>query len=193
MENGRIVVPVLFSPLSSILRSRTNFKGKYMKVTGRRKHLVNQLNVTGNFKITKELIEQFGKLYSGKPLNTGDTAQVRYNNKLSALSLIKEKRLAGIPAKDIQEGFIYIVSNPAWDGYYKVGVSLDPRDRLKSYQTSSPFQDFKLEGWYFSYNARSVEKEIHSRLERFRTNGEWFELDLENLRKFLLRHKQIMD
>ena len=38
------------------------------------------------------------------------------------------------------EGYVYIINNPCWDGWIKVGMAIDAEDRCKQYQTSSPFR-----------------------------------------------------
>jgi hypothetical protein len=37
-----------------------------------------------------------------------------------------------------------IVISPAYPGWCKVGMAVDAEDRLKQYQTSSPYRDYKL-------------------------------------------------
>lgn len=163
-----------------------------MKKAGVRFGVLKELNLQNNYSITLDLIDKFGEIYSGNSIPKGTISEIRYNRRLAALSLVKYKRLNKVPAKDIQEGFIYILSNPSWEGYYKVGYSIDPRDRLKQYQTGCPFSDYKLEGYYFSFNVRATEKDIHAKLKRFHIKGEWFKLNLPNLQKFILRQGEIM-
>ena len=37
-----------------------------------------------------------------------------------------------------KDGYVYVISNPAWKGWYKVGMAVDSQDMCGSYQTSSP-------------------------------------------------------
>ena len=46
--------------------------------------------------------------------------------------------------KNLDEGYVYIITNPCWKGWIKVGMAIDAEDRCKQYQTSSPFRDYKL-------------------------------------------------
>ena len=32
-----------------------------------------------------------------------------------------------------KDGYVYIISNPAWEGWYKVGMAVDSQDRCGSY------------------------------------------------------------
>jgi len=77
--------------------------------------------------------------------------------------------------KSNPEGQVYIITNPAWEGWVKVGMAVDAKDRLNSYQTSCPFRDYML---YYSYKAkdrRKAESEAHSKLdEKFERRKEWF-------------------
>ena len=77
--------------------------------------------------------------------------------------------------KSNPEGQVYIITNPAWEGWVKVGMAVDAEDRLNSYQTSCPFRDYML---YYSYKAkdrRKAESEAHSKLdEKFERRKEWF-------------------
>jgi hypothetical protein len=74
------------------------------------------------------------------------------------------------------EGYVYIVSNPAYEGWIKVGKAIDARDRLKSYQTSSPFRNYILEYSKFFNNRNSTEKIAHHNIGKIaeETRGEWF-------------------
>lgn len=75
----------------------------------------------------------------------------------------------------VKEGYVYVMTNPAWPDWVKVGMAVDAKDRLNSYQTSCPFRDYML---YYSYKAkdrRKAEFEAHSKLdEKFERRKEWF-------------------
>lgn len=42
------------------------------------------------------------------------------------------------------EGDVYVITNPAWKNWYKIGKAVDAEDRCKAYQTSSPHRDYEL-------------------------------------------------
>ena len=42
--------------------------------------------------------------------------------------------------KDNPQGQVYVITNPAWEGWVKVGMAVDAEDRAGNYQTSSPLQ-----------------------------------------------------
>ena len=77
--------------------------------------------------------------------------------------------------KSNPEGQVYIITNPAWEGWVKVGMAVDAMDRLNSYQTSCPFRDYVLYYSYETKDRRKAESEAHSKLdEKFERRKEWF-------------------
>jgi len=78
------------------------------------------------------------------------------------------------------EGEVYIISNPAWDGWIKVGMAIEAEDRCKGYQTSSPMRDYKLEYKKHFDDRRKAEQVAHSLCSKKakEKNGEWFKLDI---------------
>ena len=74
-----------------------------------------------------------------------------------------------------KEGQVYIISNPNFKGWVKVGMAVDANDRLNNYQTSSPFRDYKLDYTFDTEDRRASEAAAHTALDaRFPRNGEWF-------------------
>ena len=88
------------------------------------------------------------------------------------------------------EGEVYILKNPAWKNWYKIGKAIESTDRCNGYQTGSPHRDYELVT-YKKFKHRGVaEKMAHSLAEglsRKRAN-EWFyieNLDKEDFDKML--------
>ena len=74
-----------------------------------------------------------------------------------------------------KEGQVYIIVNPAFPSWCKIGMAVDAEDRLKQYQTSSPYRDYKLVATYDTSDRRKAEKFAHELLEkRHERRGEWF-------------------
>ena len=74
-----------------------------------------------------------------------------------------------------KEGQVYIIVNPAFPSWCKIGMAVDAEDRLKQYQTSSPYRDYKLIATYDASDRRKAEKFAHELLEkRHERRGEWF-------------------
>ena len=73
------------------------------------------------------------------------------------------------------EGQVYIITNPNFEGWVKVGMAIDSQDRLNGYQTSSPFRDYQLHSFWDVANRRGAEAAAHTELEKtYERRGEWF-------------------
>ena len=78
----------------------------------------------------------------------------------------------------VKAGHVYIISNPAWPEWVKVGMAIDAADRCCNYQTSSPFRDYVVEYSFASTNRREDESVAHQKLAAISQDrrGEWFKL-----------------
>jgi hypothetical protein len=81
----------------------------------------------------------------------------------------------------IQEGYVYVITNKAWPDWVKIGMAIDAEDRLSGYQTSSPHRDYVLEHSVYCNDRRKSEQQAHTRATKIalETNGEWFKLTVE--------------
>ena len=77
------------------------------------------------------------------------------------------------------EGYVYIITNPCWEGWLKIGMAIDAEDRCNGYQTSSPHRDYKLLYARKFKNRRIAEKKTINKLKKIvkEYNGEWFKTD----------------
>ena len=111
----------------------------------------------------------------------------RIENKLKKGEKLPPKMLAKLYDKQtkdvydqVKEGSVYIMGNPVWPEWVKVGMAVDAEDRLNSYQTSCPFRDYVL---YYSYNTedrRKAESKAHYKLaQQFERRNEWFKCSPE--------------
>ena len=74
-----------------------------------------------------------------------------------------------------KQGQVYVLVNPAFPGWCKVGMAVDAEDRLKQYQTSSPYRDYELIKAYDTDDRREAEKAAHELLAKsHERKGEWF-------------------
>ena len=91
------------------------------------------------------------------------------------------------PVNNIEEGYVYIITNKAWPDWVKIGMAIDAQDRCNGYQTSSPHRDYVLEYSVPSTNRRKAEQEAHTKAAKLakETNGEWFKLDVETAKQIL--------
>jgi hypothetical protein len=85
-----------------------------------------------------------------------------------------------LPGKDGGH-FVYVISNPAWPGYCKVGCTHHLRARFNSYNTSDPNRAFKLDAYFTVVDKLVGEDEAHKALDKFRVVGtEWFNIAAED-------------
>ena len=128
----------------------------------------------------------YNKLYNTKGIESVFEAMGLVE---STVSVIKKSVMA-LYDKHIH-GEVYIITNPAWGGWVKVGMAVDAEDRLKSYQTSSPFRDYVL---YYSYptdDRRKSEAEAHRMLEqKYERRNEWFFCTAKQAKDVLNEHKE---
>jgi len=74
-----------------------------------------------------------------------------------------------------KQGQVYVLVNPAFPGWCKIGMAVDAEDRLKQFQTGSPYRDYELIATYDTSDRRKAEKFAHDLLEkRHERRGEWF-------------------
>ncbi len=80
-------------------------------------------------------------------------------------------------------GFIYVISDGTG---FKIGVSVDPDERLKSLQSSNR-ATLTLEYTIHKNTPYKVESYLHRELRNYRGNGEWFEgITLNDIKRTLL-------
>jgi len=73
------------------------------------------------------------------------------------------------------EGQVYVIVNPNFSEWVKVGMAVDAADRLNGYQTSSPFRDYVLNYSWDVNDRRAAESEAHSELQKlYERRSEWF-------------------
>jgi hypothetical protein len=86
-----------------------------------------------------------------------------------------------------QDGVVYAITNPAFDGWVKIGRAHDGLNRFNDYQTYSPHRDYKLEYMSGRFGNRAVaEKAVHIIAKQVAQqhskydNGEWFKISVQD-------------
>ena len=77
--------------------------------------------------------------------------------------------------KLVKPTYIYVISNPAWGEYVKIGKANNVKDRLFSYNTSSPHRDYKCEYSIKVTNAYDIEQHFK---KTYNTTHEWVKLSV---------------
>jgi hypothetical protein len=83
--------------------------------------------------------------------------------------------------KNIKAGYVYAIGNPAWSDYIKIGSTIDIVDRLRTYQTSSPFRDYYIIDYFFSMDRLTDESNLHNTFND--RNLEWCKIDIPTISK----------
>lgn len=105
---------------------------------------------------------------------------------VAAIKLEKSKRLEHERMKAYEPkqkltggaGYVYLVQSPT--GYYKIGRTVNPRNRLKTFGVLLPFE-VEFVAVISTPDMRELEKELHERFAMKRANGEWFALDQHDI------------
>ena len=89
-------------------------------------------------------------------------------------------------------GCVYVIQNPAWPEWVKVGKAVDAQDRLNSYQTSDPFRSYILHHHIEVTNRHKVELQVHQELEIASAlrHNEWFKITAHNAATILNKTKE---
>jgi len=85
----------------------------------------------------------------------------------------------------VKEGDVYIMRNPAWPEWVKVGMAIDATDRAKNYQTYTPFADFKVSFKKRFKDRYVAEKAAHKELTRYPSRGEWFRCTIAQAKEII--------
>lgn len=92
-----------------------------------------------------------------------------------------------------KEGEVYVIINPAWPEWVKVGMASITSDRCNGYQTCSPYRDYEVIATVGTDNRHELEKEMHRVFEHFSEDrlNEWFKIDrLTAIKIFNLKAKE---
>jgi predicted GIY-YIG superfamily endonuclease len=81
----------------------------------------------------------------------------------------------------LKPGYLYIITNEAFPGFVKVGVTEDINSRLHVYQVGDPKRKYKIQFYIFHPDAYTAEKNIKEVMKRFALSrkNEWYEIDLK--------------
>jgi len=82
--------------------------------------------------------------------------------------------------ENIIGGYLYIISNPKINGWYKIGITDNIKSRLSTYQTGDPHREYKVEYYIFHPKYKDAEKKIKMDILPFALDvkKEWIKIDL---------------
>ncbi len=78
-------------------------------------------------------------------------------------------------------GFIYIITNEQYPDWVKIGITKNLKRRLQTYQTYSPFRNFKILYSIQYHDCRLGERKIKEMMKYFALDikNEWYQVDFE--------------
>lgn len=148
----------------------------------------------GIFDVTDSMKEYYVSAYS-KYSGSGDiktSSNRNYALKLAGLSLLKlnsqREEIEYVKTKKSKiktnSGIVYLISNPVFDGFLKIGITKNLVNRLRSYQTYDPMRRYKVEHYRVVENARDEEKHYLTHHKINLAKGEW--VYKENVKELFL-------
>ena len=78
---------------------------------------------------------------------------------------------------------IYIITNPAYPKHIKIGKTINPLARLNSYNTCSPYKDYKFELIIPTNKTKEIEEYFKN---KYKSINEWYELTVTEATKEIL-------
>jgi hypothetical protein len=77
-------------------------------------------------------------------------------------------------------GYLYVITNPAWPGFVKIGRSTNVTSRHRTYQTASPHRDYQLYYARWFPDVCGAERSLARIYPGHKANGEWHLLHPED-------------
>lgn len=151
------------------------------------------------FEITdymKEIyVEKYSRMFGQG--NFGKSSNKNYALKLAGINLMKYSDLRAEQRKfyvtkvknKSKSGIVYCISNTAFPGFYKIGITKNLDLRLRSYQTYDPHRNFKVEHYVLVEDARKIEKELLNSFDINIRKSEWVETG--KVKDIILRYRPL--
>lgn len=143
------------------------------------KQVVNKLIYDGKipehgfFEVTENIINEYMIEYETLHSIGNKKRSNNFARKLAGLTMVRLNFSRGATAKDIKAGMVYVISNPAWKEYLKIGMTIDIDTRLASYQMYDPLKQYSVENYEFVLDRRKTESNILKTFDIHIESGEW--------------------
>ena len=125
------------------------------------------------FDITEDMLAEYIRVYGTLGSKGNGKFHYGFARKLAGLELLRLKFHRGAKAKDCKEGQVYLIGNPSWPEYIKIGMSIDSDARLDSYQTYDPFRAYYIKNYEFVLDRRLAERKLLDDFGFHLSEGEW--------------------
>ena len=100
-----------------------------------------------------------------------------------------ERMLEEKMEEDDGSGQVYAMTNPAWPGWVKIGMTVNIDDRIECYQTGAPERDYQMFAHVSVEDRRGAETRAHSMAEEkvgaVNRNHEWFRIENSDAKEIL--------
>ncbi len=117
-------------------------------------------------------IEAFYALYTDEEINQINADQEDWWNELNSDRKPQPK------TRIKKTGYVYLLKSDT--GHYKIGRTIDPSSRSKTFGIQLPF-DVTFICTIKTDNMYGLESELHQKFSKKRINGEWFNLSTEDI------------
>jgi len=77
-------------------------------------------------------------------------------------------------------GYLYVVTNPVWPSYCKIGRTHNLQSRLRAYQTGDPNRDYVLYYTRYFPDACTAERVLSGLYNGSKTRHEWYQIHAED-------------
>lgn len=132
---------------------------------------------SSKFQITENMLVKYLEAYH---LHFGDTYKAtgkknnaKFARRLAGRTLLSLNFDSGVKHTEMNAGLIYLIENPAFPEHYKVGMTINLKQRLGQYQTYDPYRKFKVFKYDFVLDKRNKEKELLNHPDICNELGEW--------------------
>ena len=90
--------------------------------------------------------------------------------------IIKNAQKSKVLNSSLVSGFVYGIVDPRNPEWIKIGCTSDLNERLRQYQTYSPYGNIEYIYYKQVDDKYKSEKLLHMVFDKFRGNGEWFKI-----------------
>lgn len=93
----------------------------------------------------------------------------------------------------VMAGHVYVLHNPSWPEWFKVGMAVDVNDRVSSLQTGCPFRNYEAITHIKTSNKRALENKAHTLFEAHaeERRGEWFKVSYSTAQHLMQQVKEM--
>lgn len=138
---------------------------------------LNIVPTRGIFQVTESMLQEYINFYHmlyGRTNNaTGTKSNKKFARRLAGRTLVQLNALRGASYRSIKSGLIYLIENPAFSEYYKIGITVDIETRLSQYQTYDPHRAYKVSKYDFVLDKSLAEKFVIKNKTNEDGLGEW--------------------